>query len=116
MKSLYLVAYYYQKPKSKRVRTNQPGWQQRNDAVSWDEQVQVTSKLKNRDLTMAGVILDLPARRVVRNSWKSEKDFTELFEYYRKNYPDYVEDIAMKLYAATVGQNDSGTANAPINT
>jgi len=88
---MFLVAYYYQKPSNNRVRTSRAGWMLQPNAVSYDEQVALTTKIKNKDMAMAKVILDLRARRVVRNSWNKDTDYESLFEYYQSNYPQYKE-------------------------
>ena len=98
MRNLYLVAYYYQRPSNQRVRTNRPGWMTAEQNISWDEQVHIATRLRDRDLSMSRVILDLSRRSVVKNSWNSHKTFEELFEYYRAEYPQYAEQIASKLY------------------
>lgn len=97
MKSIYLVAYYFQKPASNRVKTAKPGWMKETNNVSWDEQVAITRNLKNRDLTMSKIILDLANKRVVRNSWRSETGFNELFKYFSGNYPEQTRGIMMQL-------------------
>ena len=104
MRNLYLVAYYYQRPDNPRVRTQIPGWMKQEGNLSWDEQVQMTTRLRNRDHSMAKVILDLGKKTVVKNSWDSGKSFDELFEYYRKNYPKYTEELATKLYPDVAAQ------------
>lgn len=90
---IYLVAYYYQKPSNRRVRTQLAGWMKDQKNVSWDEQVSITRNLRNRDLTTAGVILDLTQQRVVRNSWNSHANFTDMFEYFVKNYPEQTQGL-----------------------
>lgn len=98
MKSIYLVAYYYQKPKA-RVKTTKPGWKNNSENISWDEQVTVTRVLKNRDLTMAKVILDLVNRRVVRNAWSPDRDFDELYRYFEKGYPEQTTTVMKQIEA-----------------
>ena len=97
MKPIYLVAYYFQKPAHERVRTQRPGWMQQPNSVSWDEQVTITKNLKNKDLTMSKIIIDLANRRVVRNSWNSAVDFDELFVYFCNNYRDQCKSIMTQL-------------------
>lgn len=113
MKSIYLVAYYFQRPANQRVRTNRAGWQRNQANVSWDEQVALTKNLKNRDLTTAKVILDLANQRVVKNDWRVGQEFSELYNYFEQSYPEYTTKIMEQLrpqYTVSV------PAGAPITT
>lgn len=97
MKSIYLVAYYFQKPANHRVKTTRPGWMKDAANTSWDEQVAITRNLKNRDITMSKIILDLANKKIVRNAWRSETDFDELFRYFNGNYPEQTRGIMLQL-------------------
>lgn len=88
---MYLVAYYYQKPSNDRIRTARSGWMKQPGAIAWDEQVGLTIRLKNKDLSMAKVILDLRGRKVIRNALNDNRDYDGLFDYYVKNYPQHAE-------------------------
>jgi len=108
MKSIYLVAYYFQKP-AERVRTNRSGWMKNRDNLIWDEQVAVARNLKNRDITTAKIILDLANKRVIKNDWLNNRNFDDLFTYFSKGYPQYTKEIMEKLdpgYLKPVQQND----------
>ena len=85
MKTIYLIAYYYVKPKP-HVRTTKKGWMKDINNISHDEQVALSQKLKTKDLSTSGVILDLGNQKVVRNSWANGKTFDELFAHYYTNY------------------------------
>ena len=97
MKSIYLVAYYFQKPAHDRVKTGRPGWMKDAANTSWDEQVAITRNLKNRDITMSKIILDLANKKIVRNAWRSGADFDELFKYFNGNYPEQTRGIMLQL-------------------
>lgn len=97
MKSIYLVAYYYQKPKTSRVRTSRAGWMNDQNNVAWDEQVAVCRQLKNRDLTTAKIILDLVRKQVVRNGWANQRSFDELFQHFQQGYPQYTTEIMNQI-------------------
>jgi len=97
MSSLYLVACYYLRPKTNRVRTEQAGWMQKPDTVSYNEQVILTKNLKKRDITSAQVILDMVKKTVVKNSFVKGRSFDDLFLYYYGNYPQYTKDVMEKL-------------------
>lgn len=119
MKPIYLVAYYFQKPATDRVKTQKPGWMKQPGNVSWDEQVAITRNLKNKDMTMGKVILDLANKKVVRNNWSDIKNFDELFLYFNKNYPDQTKNIMMQLdpgyYSGKVQNNYAEPVNG-LNT
>jgi len=97
MKSIYLVAYYFEKPSSNRVRTSRAGWMREAGSTSYDEQVAVTRNLKNRDITMSKVILDLANKKVIRNSWNHQSDFDSLFRYFSSNYPKHTKEIMVQI-------------------
>lgn len=93
---MYIVAYYYQKPKHNRIRTAQPGWMKVSGNTAWDEQVTVTKKLRNKDISTSKIILDLVNKRVVKNDWGGSREFVEMFKYFRHSYPQY-NDIMRTL-------------------
>jgi len=97
MKTLYLVAYYYQKPANNRVKTQLKDWMKKPNAVSLDEQVALTRNLKPKDISMAKIILDLGNKKVVRNNWNSDNSFEQLFLYFHKAYPQYTKDVMLQI-------------------
>lgn len=97
MKTLYLVAYYYQKPANNRVKTQLKDWMKKPNSVSLDEQVALTRNLKPKDISMAKIILDLGNKKVVRNSWNSDNSFEQLFLYFHKGYPQYTKDVMLQI-------------------
>lgn len=97
MNNLYLVAYYYQKPSGRHVRTARPNWMKQEGSTSWDEQVALTKNLKNKDYTTAKIILDMVNKRVLKNDWGTTKDFGEMFLYFHRGYPQYTTDIMKQI-------------------
>lgn len=132
MKSIYLVAYYVMRPKDKRVRTNRADWQKQANAVSYDEQITVTQNLKNRDLSMAKVILDFVTKRVVKNDFVRGRSFDDLFMYFLSNYPEqtksvmeqcdpvYLAKLAVvakqNVVGSSVGSNTMNSVDLPVET
>ncbi len=112
---MYLVAYYYQKPAHDRVRTAKAGWMKQPGSMAWDEQVALTIRLKNKDISMAKVILDLRGRKVVRNALNDNRDYDGLFDYYVKNYPQHAE-LMKSVTTAVQNQTAKPTAFAPVVT
>lgn len=88
----YLIAYHYTAPNTKmRVKTQKEGWSKRPNATITNEQVAMAKSLKNRDYTMASIILDLRNRRVFKDGLKSGRSFDELFAYFAEAYPQYLK-------------------------
>lgn len=61
-----------------------------------DEQVQVTEKLKERDITTCNIILDFKEKVVEAahvNGNPISKDWTKIVDYYKQIYPDLIEDL-----------------------
>jgi hypothetical protein len=89
MKELYLVAYYNKRPRSN-VNTTKPGWMLSEDNYQYDERVEFAKGIKQRDISMAGVILNIKSRTVVKNTFNpSQKDFVVLFKYFLEAYPEH---------------------------
>lgn len=95
-KSIYLVAYYYMRPRG-RVQTQNKGWMANQQNLAYDEKVTVTRNLKKSDISMAKVIVDLGKKTVIRNGWNDNLDFDQLFEYYHKGYPQYTTAVMGEL-------------------
>lgn len=97
MKSIYLVAYYFQRPSGPRVKTNRAGWLNEEKNSSWDEQVSLTKSLSNRDMSTAKIILDLTQQRVVKNGWLNNRHFDDLFKYFQSGYPQYTTKVMQEI-------------------
>lgn len=95
--SIYLVAYYMMKPKHSRVNTSIKGWMNNPDNVAYDEQIAVVTKLKNKDLNTAKVILNLSNCSVYRNNWSDNRSFDELFEHFYTGYQKYLDPVIAQL-------------------
>lgn len=91
--SIYLVAYYFQKPSNNRVKTQLAGWMKNSNNVSWDEQVAITKNLRNRDISTAKIILDMRNQRVVKNGWGTSQSFDDFYDYFNKSYPQYTKEV-----------------------
>jgi hypothetical protein len=108
-KGIFLVARYFMKPKD-HVRTEKAGWMKDPNNIRWDEQMVVSNGIKNKDRD-SQVILNLSEKTVVRNTFRQETDFDEIFLYYLNGYakylvpvmsqidPGYIEAIAAELQA-----------------
>lgn len=96
-KSIYLVAYYYQKPRDRRVKTNRAGWMNNSQNYTFDEQVSLTNVLKNKDLERAKIILDMSKKTVIRNGWVDNRNFDDLFMYFSNGYPDQTKKVMEQI-------------------
>jgi len=96
MKSLYVVASYTKKPRNPKL-TVKPGYMLQDSNITYDERVQIVAKIKTKDLLMSQVILDMGAKKVIKNSFRSEKSYDELIKYYTDNYDQYFRNTLGKL-------------------
>jgi hypothetical protein len=61
-----------------------------------DEQVQVSTKIKERDVTTCNVILDFKEKIVEKASIDGTsipRNWETIVEYYREHYADLIEDL-----------------------
>ena len=72
------MAHYTIKPKDPR-KTHIAGYMTDPANHQYDEQVQVSTRLRPKDINMAKVIMNLSNKTVDKNSFNGKKDFNELF-------------------------------------
>ena len=96
--SIYLIAHYSAKPKNP-AKTHIPGYMKDPANVRYDEQVQVSTRLRPKDINMAKIIMNLSTKNVEKNSFNNNKDFKELFKYFFKGYHKYITDVMVQLDA-----------------
>ena len=94
--NIYLVAHYLAKPRDP-WRTHVPGYMKDPANFRYDEQIQVSTRLRRQDITTAKVIMNLSAKKIEQNSFNSNKDFDELFKYFFKGYHKYITEVMAKL-------------------
>ena len=94
-KNIYLVAFYSMKPRPG-VNTSKKGWMDDTDNITYDERIEISRGLK-RNSNTAKVILDLSNKTVDRNSWGTDRSFTDYFKYYFKGYNEYLTAVMAKL-------------------
>jgi hypothetical protein len=61
-----------------------------------DEQVQVTTKLRERDITTCNVILDFKDKKVEKASIDGTsipRNWITIVDYYKEHYPDLIGDL-----------------------
>lgn len=97
VKDLHLIAFYVQKPRAG-VQTQIAGWNKNPDNFQYDERVEFTKGLTNKDAQYAGVILNLSKKTVIANRYNTEqRDFDALFKYFLEAYPQYVAQAMAEL-------------------
>lgn len=96
--NIYLVAKYATRPRNPK-KTHIPGYMKDPNNYQYDEQVQISSRLRNQDLQTAKIILNLSQKTVDKNSFNELKKFDELFKYFFKGYHKYITEVMVKLDA-----------------
>lgn len=94
--NIYLVANYLIKPRDPR-QTHVPGYMKDPANIRYDEQVQVSTRLRRQDFMTAKVIMNLSDKTVEQNSFNGNKNFDELFKYFFKGYHKYITEVMAKL-------------------
>jgi hypothetical protein len=94
--NIYLVAHYVTRPRDPK-KTHIPGYMKDPANHQYDEQVQISTRLRPQDNLMAKVIVNLSTKTVEKNSFNGNKDFNELFKYFFKGYHKYVTEVMSKL-------------------
>jgi len=94
--NIYLVAHYVTRPRDPK-KTHIPGYMKDPANHQYDEQVQISTRLRPQDNSMAKVIVNLSTKTVEKNSFNGKKDFDEMFKYFFKGYHKYVTEVMSKL-------------------
>lgn len=95
-KDLHLLAFYTRVPKDPK-KTFMKDFGKSEDNWSYNEQVHFTRGLRGKDLEKAGVILNVSEQKVIKCSFNKELHFISLFNYFRKNYPQYMQILDMGI-------------------
>lgn len=77
--------------------THVSGYMKNPDNIQWDEQVEVSVKLRQKDRNMAKVIMNLSTKQVEINRFNDNKDFNEMFKYFFKGYHKYITEVMAKI-------------------
>lgn len=96
--SIYLIANYVARPRNPR-KTHVAGYMKDPDNVQFDEQVQISTRLRSKDITTAKIIMNLSDKVVQQNNFNGNRDFKELFKYFFKGYNKYITEVMVKLDA-----------------
>ena len=94
--NIYLVAHYVTKPRDPR-KTHIPGYMKDPANHQYDEQVQLSTKVRQKDINTAKIIMNLSTKQVEKNSFNGNKEFNELFKYFFKGYHKYITEVMSKV-------------------
>lgn len=100
--SIYLIAHYVTRPKNPK-KTHIPGYMKDPANHQYDEQVQISTRLRKQDVN-AKIVLNLSQKKVEKNSFNGKKEFNEMFKYFFKGYHKYVTEVMSKLDAEYFNQ------------
>jgi len=89
------VANYVARPKNPRL-TAQAGYMSNPDNIQWDEQIFIARGYKDRYMQNS-VVLDLTEERILKNSFRSEKTFEDIFKHYHEGFSEYIEQSVNQL-------------------
>jgi hypothetical protein len=92
------VANYVARPRNPR-QTAQPGYMSNPDNIQYDEQMFIARGYRDRYLKNS-VVLDLTEEKIIKNSFRSEKTFDDLFAHYHDGFAEYIEQTVNDLNAA----------------
>jgi hypothetical protein len=104
LKNAYLIAKYSAHPRKKHA-TGVAGYMKDPNNVKWDEQVNITLGLKNKDFLAARIVLNITEQKVERNSFQNDKSFMELFEYFYNANPKEISQ-ALQSIGINVGKKE----------
>jgi len=110
-KNVYIVARYAMKPKDP-SQTYKAGYIKDPDNMRWDERVDVVLGLKDRDLGMYQIILNITESRIIKNSFNNDKSFMELFQYFYTSSPKEIS-AALRNVGIVVGETKE-ESNEPV--
>ena len=95
---IYLLATYVSRPKNPR-QTSRAGYITDPDNMQYDENLEIVRGWRDRYMKYS-VVLDLTNEKVIKNSFRTEKTFEELFKHYHEGFGEYIEQTVNELNAA----------------
>ena len=95
---IYLLANYRARPKKPRL-TAQTGYMGNPDNIIYDEELAIVRGWRDRYIKNS-VVLDLTNERVIKNSFRTEKTFEDLFAHYHEGFSEYIEQTVNDLNAS----------------
>mgnify|MGYP000461761743 FL=1 len=95
---IYLLANYRARPKNPKL-TAQTGYMSNPDNLIYDEELAIVRGWRDRYIKNS-VVLDLTNERVIKNSFRTEKTFVDLFAHYHEGFSEYIEQTVNDLNAS----------------
>lgn len=96
IKDIHLLAYYVAKPRNPKM-THIKGYMTNSDNIAYDERIEFTKGLNPKEQSYAKVVLNLNQKKVIKNSWNTDRSFDEYFKYFLEAYPQYVMNVMGQL-------------------
>ena len=89
-KQRHILINYIQTPKYPK-RTHEKGYWSNSENYQWDELVEFSLGIKNKDVLNYSIIMNIDEGVIVKNSMSKEKDFAVLYSYYREHYGQQID-------------------------
>lgn len=89
------MAQYVAIPKNP-LQTARPGYMANPDNVRYDERVFVARGYRDRYM-QNNVVLDLTEEKILKNSFRSERTFEDIFKHFYEGFGDYIDDCVKTL-------------------
>ena len=67
------------------------------DNITYDERIEFTKGLNPKEQSYDKVVLNLNQKKVIKNSWNTDRSFDEYFKYFLEAYPQYVMNVMGQL-------------------
>jgi hypothetical protein len=96
IKDIHLLAFYMVKPKDP-SKTHIKGYINNPDNQRWDERIEFSKGLDSKDHNYAKVILNLNQKKLIKNSFGTDRSFEDYFKYFLQAYPQYVINVMGQL-------------------
>lgn len=96
-KDIHLLAFHTRVPRDP-SKTHMKDFGKNEENYAYNEEVHVTLGLKDKDLMRASVILNISKQSVVKCSMNPDASFLDLYMYFKKNYPQYVNVLEKGVY------------------
>ena len=96
-KDIHVLAFYKAVPKNPKL-TSRPGYTKDPNNMQWEETINITRGLKDKDLAQAQVIINLNKKEIVRNTIGKGSNFNSILAYFQESYPKYINPVIATLY------------------
>ncbi len=95
--NIYLIANYRARPKNPKL-TAQSGYMSNPNNIIYDEELSIVRGWRDRYIKNS-VVLDLTEEKIIKNSFRTEKIFDDLFAHYHEGFGEYIEQTVNELNA-----------------